>query len=141
MILSIQGTVLGGASFIVGILVMIFAVMTIKRTMIIKNTPTEKVSSASTGRTELKGVARKLHKLIDKPFSSGDAILTDWEIHEYDYDDDGSNWDQVESGRECVNFYLEDDTGKIEVEPKTDYTWELKDNVQIFDRVKNQTNI
>jgi len=133
MILTIQGTVLGSAFFIVGLLVMVFGVLTIKRRMIIKNTPTEKVSSASTGRTELKGVAGKLHNLINKPFSPGDAILADWEIQEYDYDDDGSNWDQVDSGRECVNFYLEDDSGKIEVEPKTDSTWELKDNVQIFD--------
>lgn len=132
IILSIQGTIMGTAAFIFGLLFMFGGISELKKSMIVKNTPTEKVSSASIGRTEIKGTAKKIDDLISKPFSSGDAILADWEIHEYNPSDEGSDWDLVDEGREFVNFYLKDDTGRIEVEPDKDSRWVLEKNKQTF---------
>lgn len=132
IILSIEGTIMGTVAFLFGLLFLFGGISELKKSMIVKNTPTEKVSSASIGRTEIKGTAKKMNDLISKPFSSGNAILAEWEIQEYNPSDEGSDWDIVDKGREFVNFYLEDDTGRIEVEPDKDSRWVFEEDKQRF---------
>lgn len=108
----------GIACLIMSVVICMMSFSKLKRAMIIRNTPTEKVKSASTGRTELKGIAKELENSINNPFMSGNSILVDWSISEYNdnANEDEDPWVVIDSDRKCPNFYLEDDTGRIEID-------------------------
>jgi hypothetical protein len=96
---------------------------------LIQDTPTETVRAAAAGRTELAGVAEPIESAgtLERPFSGGDCLVAEYEIEEYEHDDDGSDWRTLDSGTRLVPFAVDDDTGRMRVEPAPDATYEFKD--------------
>lgn len=94
---------------------------------LIADTPTENVRSLSVGPSELKGRARSTERgSITAPFSEEDCLVAKYEIEQYEEDnDDGGSWRTIEEGVLHVPFALEDDTGRVLVEPDDDAVFDL----------------
>jgi len=94
---------------------------------LIEETPTQDVESLSVGVAEQNGRARPHpeHGTIPSPFSGADCLLAQWEITEYESDDDGGHWDTVARGVESVPFHLDDGTGRLLVDPREDVVFDL----------------
>lgn len=113
---------------------------------LIRNTPTSTIRSAPMGRVEVKGTTKPTseeNKLIS-PFVGEECVGYECEVEEYNYDDDGSNWQTVYQTRETIPFLLEDDTGRIMIDGEqaewsigsSDYREEFDEN-EAPDRIKN----
>jgi hypothetical protein len=83
---------------------------------LIEDTPTETIRSMAAGRTEVTGTARAHDGAMDAPFTEGKALCATYEIEEYEYDDDGSDWVTVASGTVAVPFEVDDGTGVVIVD-------------------------
>ncbi|MCI0503305.1 E3 ubiquitin ligase family protein [Candidatus Micrarchaeota archaeon] len=82
----------------------------------IKNTPTSKVRSAAVGLVELFGKA-KCKDAIDSPISKVRSAY--WRVKgEYYKPGKHGGWRDIYNASSSTPFYLEDDTGKMLVEPK-----------------------
>lgn len=82
----------------------------------IKNTPTSKVRSAAVGLVELFGKA-KCKDAIDSPISKARSAY--WRIKgEYYKPGKHGGWRDIYNASSSAQFYLEDDTGKMLIEPK-----------------------
>jgi len=84
----------------------------------IKNTPTSKVRSAAAGLVELYGKAKCQEKLIS-PITK--STCTYWKVDaQYYYQTkNSSGWRTFFSDLSGKQFYLEDDTGKMLIDPKS----------------------
>lgn len=96
---------------------------------LVQDTATETVRAAAVGRTELKGTVRPLDGVgtIARPFTDGDCLVAEYEIEEYESDDDGSNWNTIDSGTRLVPFAIDDGTGQMRVEPDSEASYEFRD--------------
>jgi hypothetical protein len=83
----------------------------------IKNTPTSKVRSAAAGLVELFGKA-KCKDDISSPISKAKCIYWHVNCEYYYHHKKSSGWRTFYSRSSSTPFYLEDDTGKMLVEPK-----------------------
>jgi hypothetical protein len=83
----------------------------------IKNTPTSKVRSAAAGLVELFGKA-KCKDEIFSPISKAKCIYWSVNCEYYYHHKKSSGWRTFYSRSSSAQFYLEDDTGKMLVEPK-----------------------
>jgi hypothetical protein len=83
----------------------------------IRNTPTSKVRSAAAGLVELFGKAIQKEKLVS-PITKDKCVY--WKvIAEYYYQTkNSSGWRKFFNEESTERFYLEDDTGKMLIEPK-----------------------
>jgi hypothetical protein len=82
----------------------------------IKNTPTSKVRSAAVGLVELFGKA-KCKEILDSPVSEERCIY--WRVKgEYYKPGKHGGWRDIYNASSSLQFYLEDDTGKMLIEPK-----------------------
>lgn len=108
-----------------------------KQMRLMQDTPTEKIRSAATGRTELKGTCRPLETIIDAPFTDQECVVATFEVEEWqeDSDDDGGSWNTIEEGTLCTPFELDDGTGRMRVEPERDATYEIGDQFETTFRV------
>lgn len=80
----------------------------------LKNTPTSKVASAALGIIELSGRARAG---LSSPIAKARCAF--WRIKaEYYRHGKGAGWRTIYSADSAGQFYLEDDTGKVFVEPR-----------------------
>jgi hypothetical protein len=86
-----------------------------RRYQLIRDTPTSKVRSMAVGRTELQGTTGVDGDPMDAPFTDDPCVFAEWSIEEYRYDsqDDHYEWETIASGRDSMDFYLEDDTGRV----------------------------
>ena len=91
---------------------------------LIANTPTQKVRSLAPGRAELEGRGRVGESgLVPRPFSEGECLCANYKIEERreKKSNDDSNktkykWVTLDEGFVGNPFYLEDDTGRVEVD-------------------------
>jgi hypothetical protein len=82
----------------------------------IKNTPTSKVRSAAVGLVELSGKAR-CKDPMDSPISKVRSVY--WCIKgEYYKPGKHGGWRDIYNASSSMQFYLEDDTGRMLIEPK-----------------------
>jgi hypothetical protein len=116
--------------FFVGLYIIYNGFNTWQRMRLIQDTPTEKVRSAAVGRTELTGTGKPIDGPLERPFTSGDCLVATYEIEEWEEDDDdnGGNWETVESGALVEPFHIDDGTGQMRVEPEEDATFEIEGN-------------
>ncbi|WP_254837774.1 DUF3592 domain-containing protein [Natronomonas marina] len=97
-----------------------------KQRTLMRDTPTEDVEALSVGPSEVKGSALAADGPIQAPFSDEECVVADYEIEEYDdNDDDPGNWHTVESGVLHTPFLVDDGTGRVRVEPHDEATYEL----------------
>ena len=74
------------------------------------------------GVVEVAGTATPLHDTVTAPYSNEDCLVYDYERKERrddfdDDDDDTSEWHTVDSGADSVPFLVEDDSGRVPVDP------------------------
>jgi hypothetical protein len=106
-----------GIILIMGLVLLIGGVQRYLLYQKISNTPTSKVRSAAVGLVELFGKA-KMDKDMDSPISKAKCIY--WRVlGEYYYQArKSSGWRTIYNKASSIPFYLEDDTGKMLVDPK-----------------------
>lgn len=90
-----------------------FHFLRLKRRM--ENTPTSKARSLAMGMVEIHGRARRKYALVS-PMTQTPCVF--YRLRKYSRNSKGQ-WQQVsESGSGPVPFYLEDDTGRVLVDPR-----------------------
>lgn len=95
---------------------------------LIRDTATETVRAASVGRTELEGTAKPRGTLLDRPFTDGDCLYASYRIREEREDGDGdTSWSTIDHDTWVTDFYLDDGTGEILVEPEISAKFEISD--------------
>jgi hypothetical protein len=98
-----------------------------KQRTLMTDTPTEDAESLSMGPSEITGVATPGDDgPTTAPFSDEDCVVAQYEIEEYESDDDGGNWKTIEEGVRHVPFSLDDGTGRVPVRPHDDATYDLE---------------
>lgn len=117
--------------FVVGLALIYNGFDTWKRMRLMQDTPTERVRSAAAGRTELMGTATPIEDVgtLEQPFADGDCLVATYAVEEWedDQDDDGGNWETIDSGTLTRPFALDDGTGRMRVEPEADATYEISE--------------
>lgn len=105
---------------------------------LIEDIPTSKVRSIAMGPVELQGKARGIYKLVS-PYAKMECVYYIDSVEVLIKDKEGSRWKEV--SRICSNlpFYLEDDTGRVIVNPLfVDFHFEPRfttfDNSSMHDR-------
>jgi len=82
----------------------------------IKNTPTSKVRSAAAGLVELFGKAM-CRETMESPVSRAKSVF--WRLHgEYYQSGKHGGWRTIFQKASSTSFYLEDETGKMLIDPK-----------------------
>ena len=98
---------------------------------LIKDTPTETAQSLSMGPSEIKGKAVTDDlETVRAPFSDDECVIAEYEIEEYDDDNDdsGGSWKTIEEEVLHTPFYVDDGTGKVLVRPDDEATYDLDPN-------------
>lgn len=117
--LLLESSITGGIiAVLIGIGSMIVAFIQFKRRRAILDTPTYKINSLPVGKCEIKGKARIKDNPLKLPIKKDKVLCYELEIEKYKFDDDGSNWETRYHNTENVEFYCEDDSGKVLVDPK-----------------------
>jgi len=104
--------------FIIGFIVFLYAFKKLKLKRNIEDTPTSKIRSIAMGRVEIKGNVVKRKKILS-PFSKKECIYYKWSVeyyvpHRYR---GGGYWSTLKKGEKRESFYLEDETGRVIVDP------------------------
>ncbi len=105
----------GGLLFIVALVCLWGAFYFLRLKRRIENTPTSRIRSVAMGMVEVKGKAVRKYALIS-PMSHIPCVY--YRLSRYRRDKDKNTWKKVSgksSGR--VPFYLEDETGRVEIDP------------------------
>ena len=86
---------------------------------LIEHLPTSKVRSIAMGMVEIAGKAVPAEKKsLKSPFTSKDCVYYKYTVEEYRSSGKSSHWVTIKSGDSCMPFFLQDDTGKVLVDPK-----------------------
>jgi hypothetical protein len=80
----------------------------------VEATETVTTQSLTEGVVALRGTVTEATEPLRAPLSDDDAVLVEWEVEE-ETDEEGP--DDTKSGLHAVDFYLEDDRGRIRVRP------------------------
>jgi len=116
------------AMFVGGLYVVYNGFNTWKRKRLMQDTATEKVRSAAAGRTELNGTGTPLGDPVQRPFGDADCLVATYTVERWDEgdDDDGGNWETIDSGTRYGPIQLDDGTGTMRIEPDdgADFTFE-----------------
>ncbi len=84
---------------------------------LIEDTPTSKVRSLAIGDAEVYGEVVPIHSYTT-PFTHGKCVYCKWTIEEWKKQGKNHAWVTIRSGKIGDRFYLQDDTGKVLVDPK-----------------------
>jgi len=108
------------AGFFGGLALIVYSYVTFKHYQLIRDTPTSKVQSVSVGLAEVKGTVLPYEgpdgQLVYKhPLEDNEVVYYDLKIEEHRHNDDGSDWHTIETEELGDRFYVEDETGQIEV--------------------------
>jgi len=114
---SLEAIAIAIIGFIGGLLLIYYGFISFKHYQVIRDTPTEKIQSISVGTTEIKGTAKPSNEneIYKHPLTKDDVVYYDLEIEEHHYDDDGSDWEQVEHISKGEQFIVDDGTGQVGV--------------------------
>jgi len=92
-----------------------FAVRNKKK--LIENIPTSKTRSVAIGLTEVKGVAEVNQRTLESPFSKEPCVYYCYEVWQRVSSGKRSYWKTIAKGESNDVFYLQDETGKILIDP------------------------
>jgi len=117
--MNISGTLIFFSIFLfIGIGLYIIAFYFLKIKHLIQNTPTSKIRSVAMGFAEVCGkVIPYENGIMISPFSNQKCVYYQYIIQEYRSSGKSSSWVTVKHGKEKRLFYLEDETGRILVDP------------------------
>ncbi|MFH1369009.1 MAG: GIDE domain-containing protein [Elusimicrobiota bacterium] len=95
----------------------LFGFMVLKKKWLIDNTPTSKIRSVAMGFSEVKGKAREKYGLKSR-ITLCECVFFKFMIEKRVKDSKGrTHWEILEQGSSTNYFYIEDDTGKLLVDP------------------------
>jgi hypothetical protein len=109
--------ILAAFGFFAGIVSFANGLSSLRLKRLIENTPTSKVRAAAIGLVEVCGEAVPCAGKLSSPFSGKDCIYYKYTIEEYRRSGKSSRWITVKNGDSRMRFYVQDDTGKILVNP------------------------
>ncbi|WP_154660439.1 hypothetical protein [Halopiger goleimassiliensis] len=117
---------------IVGLFLVYTGFRKYKTSQLIKNTPTQNIRSLAGGRAEITGTAVPADGLVEKPISDGECLYAKYRVEERRMIEIGKNrkwrvWVTVEEGEIGHDFYVEDETGRVPVDPH-DVDLEVEDD-------------
>jgi hypothetical protein len=106
--------------FALGLLVLYGAVIQRRKKSLIQDIPTSKVRSVAVGMTEVKGEPVPRDKPLESPFSDTECIAYVYSVDRYHSGgrNSSSGWKTVEAGVKAPEFYVDDGTGRILVDPE-----------------------
>ncbi len=84
---------------------------------LIENIPTSTVRAAAMGLVEIKGTARKFRGTVRTPFSKAESVFYHYKVEEYRSSGKSGHWVTLKEFSTPEWFYLEDETGKILINP------------------------
>ena len=89
-----------------------------KKSSLIKNTPTSRIRSIAMGPVEIKGTVQPFNANLISPFTQKECIYWKVEIYEYKKtSEDSSDWVKIFEKENSSEFMLQDETGKVLVDP------------------------
>jgi hypothetical protein len=103
--------------FLAGAGMFVSGLVWLRRRMLIQNTPTSKIRSIAMGLVEITGKAAPWEKTLKAPLTGEDCVYFKYVIEEY-RGGKNSRWVTVGHGAERTGFFIEDDTGRVLVEPR-----------------------
>lgn len=116
---SVEGLVEVSVGFVAGLFLMWRGFHWFKRKRLIEDIPTSKIRGIAMGLVEIKGKALPAVKQIRKsPLSGKKCVYYKYIVEKLVGSGKSRRWVNVSSGRSPEPFYLEDETGKVMVEPK-----------------------
>lgn len=108
----------GIIGFFAGLYLFFSSLLSLKRKMLIENTPTSKIRSLAMGLVEVYGeVVPAQGKILKSPFSNSDCVYCRYTVEEYRSSGKSHYWAVVDSGEHGAYFFLRDDTGVVLVNP------------------------
>jgi hypothetical protein len=84
----------------------------------ISNTPTSKVEGIAAGFVEIYGEALAKGNYLISPFCGEECVFYKYTVEEYRSHGKSSSWDIIRMGQSDSPFLVQDETGKIEINPK-----------------------
>lgn len=100
---------------LVGVLIFYFGFGEFRKAQLIENIPTSKIRSIAMGLVEIKGKAVKLKDELIAPLTDTKCVYYEYEVDEWVKKGKSSEWQNVYRIAKTVPFYLEDDTGKVQI--------------------------
>lgn len=90
----------------------------LKQKRLIENTPASKIRSLAMGLVEVAGEAVPAKgKTFKSPFSGNDCVWCRHTVEEFRREGKHSKWVEVEAGTDSAEFFVQDDTGEVLVDP------------------------
>ncbi|OGS21468.1 MAG: hypothetical protein A2252_07060 [Elusimicrobia bacterium RIFOXYA2_FULL_39_19] len=114
---------------ITGIIVFAVGTNNLKKKKLIEDIPTSKIRSLAMGLVELIGKTSEICKIIS-PISKTECVYYMYTAERKVATKDGYRWEEFRTIKSDLPFYLEDDTGKILVDPRNvcfDYCYRFID--------------
>ncbi len=113
----------GSLGLIIGLILFFNGFRLLKKSRLVKDTPTSKIRSLAMGRAEVHGAIVPFQEITMTPFSATPCVYFRYSLEkQYERRDDKgrvrAEWRQIDSGRWSVPFFIEDETGKVLVDPK-----------------------
>ena len=125
---SLDGLLFGLFLFGLGIWMIYHGFSEYRASRLIRDTATETVRAAAVGRTELEGTAEPVGPVLARPFTDGDCLYAHYSIREEREDSDGdTSWATLDHDTWITEFYLDDGTGRVLVEPEVSAKFEISD--------------
>lgn len=113
--------------FFIGLYGILYGFKSYRQYQYIRDTPTANAQSISIGLVELDGIIKpKDDNVYENPITGDDCVYYEREIEKYNPKDKGSDWDEIHTDNCGAIFYIEDETGKVLVNPDNPET-DLKD--------------
>ena len=84
----------------------------------IVNTPTSKIEAIAAGFVEVYGEALAKGEYLISPFCGEECVFYKYTVEEYRRHGKHSSWDVIRKGQSKAPFLMQDETGKIEVDPR-----------------------
>lgn len=106
--------------FALGLLILYGAVIQRRKKSVIQDIPTSKVRSVAVGMTEVKGEPVPRDGPLESPLSGTECIAYVYSVDRYHSGgrNSSSGWNTVEAGIKAPEFYVDDGTGRILVDPE-----------------------
>lgn len=106
-------------ALIIGIIIYILAFHFLKIKHLIQNTPTSKIRSIAMGFAEVCGKVIPIEKngVFLSPFSNQNCVYYKYKIEEFRSTGKSSSWVTIKKDVRKNMFYIQDETGKILVDP------------------------
>jgi len=113
-----QAIIISGIGVVAGILIMYGGFKMFQRKRLVEDLPTSKVRSIAMGLVEVNGKAHAAEKkIITSPLSGKKCVYYKYTVEKYVSNGKSGHWRVMKKNSSFEPFYLQDNTGKVLVDP------------------------